>query len=278
MTLCYTADSALEGQRVHLVTSSRAQVRTRIAEVTATPYDFVIESEADLPPESGGQHPLVAGSYAFAAPMTLTYPMLVNAGVEVYLDGLGWHNELTWASSTGLQVAGIVVMHALALNSGGRAIQMVGSTAHLLVNQCRLIGGASEVILISNAAEMNLENSELSSTGQGLRFNGGTVSRMTLVGCKFVVTGNVIEYTAGNSEAILMHGCQCDSNTGINWPSGSIPTEGLAVIGNHFDHASGAALAYAGHTPASARVNYKGNTESVPPGIGGLVTETAIVP
>jgi hypothetical protein len=111
---------------------------------------------------------------------------------------------------------------------------------------------------------------EGSSNGYGLVFfGGGTVSgAIMLDGVNFANITRGISYASGTIRAASVVGCRFKGTTGMTWAAASVPTLGLAIVGNIFD----VTTPFSGFTAASAGVNAKANMDTA-----GLMTETAIV-
>ena len=81
----------------------------------------------------------------------------------------------------------------------------------------------------------------------------------------------LVQYVSGTVRRASIMGCDTATTvaTAVNWASASIPTLGLALVGNAWDDPS----PYNGFTHTSARVNSKANLLQT-----GLMSETPIVP
>lgn len=114
--------------------------------------------------------------------------------------------------------------------------------------------------------------------GNGLNIDGDISGGLVVLGvsAEDISTSDgsgeaFIKYTSGTVRRATVGHCNTATSvsTAVNWPAASIPTLGLALVGNLWDDPS----PYVGFTSASARVNAKANIDQ-----GGLMTETAIVP
>lgn len=277
-TLVFGANANLVGQPMELLTPNRGPVQSVPIVVEPSAYDHVVRAVTDLPAPVGGQYNLTAGSWAFAASVLLAGVIRVPPGVTCLLKGMGWDKAITRSGGTAvLQVDGVAVVETLSLAGATRAVCMNNASAELYMLYCSL-DAASVCVGIDVALRLKCIGCRWQDATAGLSIDGNA-SILELDGVVTTgLTGNFLTYTAGTVDSCIIRGCQSVQTGGgtvaINWPAANIPTYGLLVVGNHF---SFTAAPWNGHTPASARVNYKANSYW-DGALGGLLTETAIVP
>lgn len=112
---------------------------------------------------------------------------------------------------------------------------------------------------------------QASGTGAGLRIGGNITRILQLANVAGYAMASFVEYAAGTVRQATIQGCATFSNVGVGvtWAAASIPTNGLALVGNTFDTAT----PLSGFASTDARVNSKANIQA-----GALMSETAIVP
>lgn len=307
MTVYLTANDNRSGQKVRLLTNTQSDsVEVSFDPLvipTGAAFDYIVETVADLPAPVAGYHQLTTGSWAIKNALNLgTNALRVQNGETVYLQGMGWDKLITTSHNNGILVAGNLLCKGLALTTTGTTAVSVGASVGGTWQQfddCNFAAGSTGFTIGGGSTEnVRLNNTRMTATSEGLYISANTVVKVYVHGCYaaanygcripgncgylsisqslFTGTSRGIYYTAGggggNMAAASFTNNQFSGASGgaIDWPSADLPGQGLLVVGNALNGVS----AYAGHTPASARANYKANCRAGTT----LLTETAIVP
>jgi hypothetical protein len=246
----------------------------------ATPWDHVVKSLSDLPSPAGGFIDLTTGSWAIAADLDITPSVLRVPSTEtVLVKGFNKTIRIGIAGSRVLEVDGTALIESLSFDSeNGDVIYLNSATSELQLQNCTVFNGddGTSCINLHSGAYFRMFGGELinvpTAGAPGLVITGNFTD-VLLDGVRISGCAQGVLLGAGTVGACSILGCRCESNcvNAIQWASGSIPTQGLVVVGNRFNLA--AASCFNGFTPASARVNCKANLYNA-----GLLTETAIVP
>lgn len=191
----------------------------------------------------------------------------VTAGVQSAVE-LGGASRLKVSASLLQASAAPVVLldsaDAHAIVAGSELVTQQADGVCVQVDLCgtlQLIGGAMRGLT--------------ASPGTGLLVDGD-IDSIQLVGVRGsdLADGGsegFVRYASGTVGQATVQGCSTDDSvaTAIDWPSASIPTNGLLLVGNSWD----AVTPYSGFTHTDARVNCKANSFQ-----SGLMAETPIVP
>lgn len=97
----------------------------------------------------------------------------------------------------------------------------------------------------------------------------GDVPTIQLSGIRTSTLPTFVSYSSGSVGVALINGCRTDATTGIDWPFLTVPTQGLAIVGNSLDCLN----PFVGFAVTDPRVNAKANI-----GSAGLLSETPTVP
>lgn len=277
MTLFFTADDALEGQSIRLLTDvlgSSVRSRVQTVGVGSASWDHIVTAKADLPAAVGGWIDLTSGSWFFSASVALgTDKLRVPVGNAVRLFGNTWRQQVTGTGAVVLQVEGTAQLDGMYLScSGGEALVVAHAGAFVHACECYFVSTAAPAVEVINVIDYVQSGCHLESTANhALQIAGGTAGQVVTDRCVLLGATTGVQHSSGTGTSFRLCNSFVIAPTAINWLAGSIYASGLLVVNNELN----SAVRYNGHTPASARVNYKANTSLAIP---GLVTETAIVP
>jgi hypothetical protein len=294
MTGYLQTDDSYLNQSVRLLTDVLGNaVNVRIGPLgMSSAWDHVVRTTADLPVPAGGYIDLTTGSWALAASVDIgTDRLRVQPGQTVFLKGMGWDKVLTSSAGAAIEVRGDTLLDTLTISSSGNqaishpaashlqcnSVQVLGTCARSatleagtnVFNDCRLRGADYCMTLNgSGTEELQVNGGIWANANEGARFLGDW-DRALFAHVRINTLNRGIYWNGGSQRVVQVIGCSIAATAGIEWAAANIPTDGLLVLGTAFNCLNN----YVAHTPASARANYKSNSQG-----GGLLTETAIVP